>query len=300
MFLVVRYSGLYFIVTYALTGSSFVPGPLRVSKVLFPSYSWTFVVFLSAADLLMILRVYAMWNRSRTVLRVLILVYVMQTIIAVVVEGIYNNHYNSVTTIQILDFSFCAVLHTNVRVSVLSGVYIVAPRLFLGALLAILAVFQTLKQSFEMYKATKIWQPNRYMRKLVKDGILYFVVNVLFQAIDLLALAGFSGSNTFLFLQAFVPIAFYTVIPRFVISIRVLYDRDIRGRFHIDTGFGVQSRSNAGADATVSAIVFEDGNRSSEPEVAGDTVASADLEMAHTVQEPNLNEDSPIQVQSRD
>ena len=29
-----------------------------------------------------------------------------------------------------------------------------------------------------MYKATKQWQPNRYMERLVKDGIVYFLVCV--------------------------------------------------------------------------------------------------------------------------
>ncbi|KAF8119664.1 hypothetical protein EV363DRAFT_1196382 [Boletus edulis] len=176
MFVVVRYIGLYWIVTAALIGSSFVPGPLEVSKILLLSYPWTFLVFLSTADLLMILRVYAIWNRSRTVLCVLVLVFVIQTIITVVVDGIYNNNNASVTIIRVLDFSLCAPLYSNV--SLVPGVYYAAPRLVLGALLAILAVFQTLKQSFEMYKATKQWQPNRYMQKLVKDGIFYFIVYV--------------------------------------------------------------------------------------------------------------------------
>ena len=29
-----------------------------------------------------------------------------------------------------------------------------------------------------MYKATKQWQPNQYMERLVKDGVLYFLVYV--------------------------------------------------------------------------------------------------------------------------
>lgn len=70
---------------------------------------WTFAVFLSAADcefnvaifskltpqwisiitVMMIIRVYAMWNKSRTVLRVLLSIYVVQTILSVVVVGVY-------------------------------------------------------------------------------------------------------------------------------------------------------------------------------------------------------------------
>ncbi|KAF8424417.1 hypothetical protein L210DRAFT_3765503 [Boletus edulis BED1] len=252
MFVVVRYLGLYWIVSTALFGSSFVPGPSEVSQ--FCDKRW-----ISNGQI--------------------------DTIITVVVDGVYDNPYTSVTTIRILDFSFCVAPYNNVNVSVS---YYVAPRLVLGAILTILAVFQTLKQSFGMYKATKVWQPNRYMRKLVKDGILYFVMNVLYQTNDLLNITGLPLGNTAIFLQAFVSIAFYIAIPLFVISIRELYDRDIHRGFHIDTGFGVQSRSNAGTDATVSAIVFEDENRS------GDPVTSADLEMGRRAHRSSSNEDPSI------
>ena len=41
-----------------------------------------------------------------------------------------------------------------------------------------LAIFQFLRQSFHMYRATKQWQLNRYMGLLVKQGILYFIAYV--------------------------------------------------------------------------------------------------------------------------
>ena len=51
-----------------------------------------------------------------------------------------------------------------------------SPNFILGVALLILAIMQTLKQSFYMYKATKHWQPNQYMKLLVRDGIVYFLV----------------------------------------------------------------------------------------------------------------------------
>ena len=39
----------------------------------------------------MILRVYTMWNRSRTILYVLLFVYVVQIIVSVVLPAIYNS-----------------------------------------------------------------------------------------------------------------------------------------------------------------------------------------------------------------
>ncbi|KAF8119663.1 hypothetical protein EV363DRAFT_1196355 [Boletus edulis] len=90
---------------------------------------------------------------------------------------------------------------------------------------------------------------------------------------------------TLVFLEVSVSVVFYTVIPRFVISIRELYDRDIRGRFHVDTGFGAVSRLNSDLDTTVSVVVFADVNR-------GDT---DDLELGR-MHGSGLNEDSPIEA----
>ncbi|KAF8452892.1 hypothetical protein L210DRAFT_3519916 [Boletus edulis BED1] len=174
---------------------------------------------------------------------------------------------------QFLDFSFCGFSFINTPMTL--RVYRAVPRLVLSGALVILAVFQTLKQSFEMYKATKQWQPNRYMQKLVADGILYFFVNVLYQ-VDALALFT-APSDIVSILSMFFYIPFYTLIPRFIISIRELYHRDIRSRFHVDTGFGVRSRSNLGLDTTVSTIVFVGGNQG--PDVEGGTDNSGDLEL---------------------
>ncbi|KAF8122304.1 hypothetical protein EV363DRAFT_1182981 [Boletus edulis] len=244
----------------------------------------------------MILRVYAMWNRSRTILCVLLLVYIVQTIITIVFEGIYDNPYTRlpVTTTRVLDFSLCTPLPS--RALLLFGVPYVALRLALGVMLTILAVFQTLKQSFLTYKATKQWQPNRYMQKLVKDGILYFVVNVLYQTNDLLNITRYSSSNTFIFLEVFAVVSFYIIIPRFVVSIRELYDHDIHGRFHVDSGFGVVSRSDAAPNATVSEMAFADVNQG--PEVEGGTDKSGDLGMGRA-HGSGLNEESPIVTRSR-
>ncbi|KAF8452838.1 hypothetical protein L210DRAFT_2059042 [Boletus edulis BED1] len=180
MFVVVRYIGLCWFMTNALYGTSFIPGPLEVSTIIYQISGWTYIVFLFATDQMMILRVYAMWNRSRTILGILLFLNVTQTIVAVVSDGIYNNPNSthlSVIIGQVSDFSFCNESYINTPATLLA--YRTAPRLVLSAALVILAVSQTLKQSFDMYKATKQWQPNRYMRKLVADGILYFIVYVL-------------------------------------------------------------------------------------------------------------------------
>ena len=49
------------------------------------------------------------------------------------------------------------------------------------------------------------------------------------------------------------------IMPRFIISVRELYDRDLRGRWQgIDTGFGVLSQPVSSGNAAVSAIHVAD------------------------------------------
>ena len=84
--------------------------------------------------------------------------------------------FTQVTIVQLMDFSVCSTTASNIPFML--DVYEALPRFILGAMLLILAVTQTLKQSVNMYKATKRWQPNRYMQRLAKDGIIYFLVYV--------------------------------------------------------------------------------------------------------------------------
>lgn len=67
------------------------------------------------------------------------------------------------------------------------------------------------------------------------------------------------NNTSTLFLNAFAYVIFYPLIPRFIISVREIYDRDVRGRSQeIDTGFGVLSQSFAAPDTSVSVMVFLD------------------------------------------
>ena len=48
-----------------------------------------------------------------------------------------------------------------------------------SAVVCIFVIVQFVRQSFQMYYATKQWQLNQYMRLLVKQGLLYFFACVL-------------------------------------------------------------------------------------------------------------------------
>ena len=60
-----------------------------------------------------------------------------------------------------------------------------------------------------------------------------------------------------LFLALFSTITLCPMMPRFIIRVRELYDRDLHhGLQGVDTGFGVLSQPSASQNAPVSAIAF--------------------------------------------
>jgi len=145
----------------------------------------------------MILRVYAMWNRSKSILSILLFIYASQTIITFVWDGIYTNPDDisgtsqtkvevlmesnvpissppPVTIVKVYNFKHC----THYYITPTLATYREIPRFVLGTTLLILTVIPTIRESVEMYKSTKHWEINRTMKLLVRDGVLYFVAYV--------------------------------------------------------------------------------------------------------------------------
>ena len=143
----------------------------------------------------MILRVYAMWNRSKRILFFLLFIFVPHITISYTFTGIYTNpntHYTgtssaglqsnifllpfpAVITLPVLYSPVCISLSSN-PIVLTTHLYDGSLRLLLTTVLLVLAVAQSLRQMVLMYGATKQWHLNRYMQRLTADGILYFVV----------------------------------------------------------------------------------------------------------------------------
>lgn len=78
-------------------------------------------------------------------------------------------------TFQIFNLSFCAVQATPVIWTQIAT----SLQITQGGAMCILAIIQFVRQSLQMYRATKLLQFNRYMSLLARQGILYFFVYVL-------------------------------------------------------------------------------------------------------------------------
>ena len=171
-----------------------------------------------------------------------------------------------------------------------------------------LAVIQTIKQSVGMFKATKQWKPNKYMQQLVTDGFLYFLVYAslfCFHSFPICSIAHVSFKHqhkkltTFILRYLFLNIGSmlenaltYTIIvdmvsfmvvipmmPRFIISMRELYDRDCCSRWKgIDSRFGVLSQPAASTNVVMSAIAFADVNfQQGESQVVGNGAEDSEV-----------------------
>ena len=178
-----------------------------------------------------------------------------------------------------------------------------------GAALCTLAIFQSVRQSLQMYHVTKQWQLNRYMTLLVKQGILYFFVCVpvssfppllpchptsrlptsltetfchsvfLFSFLNVLGASGKlpTGGWQLDLLTILQCVPIFTLSPRFILSIRELYARDVQGRRGeaIDTGFGLSSGCGAGGTAIVFADVEQKEGSEAVEEVPREVVTSS-------------------------
>ena len=187
--------------------------------------------------------------------------------------------HHKATTVQILHISFCELEPTMPIWTQVATIV----QMTHGVAICVLALVQFVKQSLQMYRATKQWQLNRYMNFLVSQGILYFLVYVpisfpphiplpkqsptqlmchgilVFSLINVLGVSGKlptgGWQGILLFLLGYVPM--FTLVPRFIVSIRKMYARGVQsgGGGGIDTGFGLSSSSR---DAGGTAIVFAD------------------------------------------
>ncbi|KAF8420300.1 hypothetical protein L210DRAFT_3574716 [Boletus edulis BED1] len=175
LFLLIRYVGYLSAFTSILFGTTFIPGPVKTCNIIYTLNNWLYALFWLGADMLMILRVYAIYNRSRTILHVLLTVYIAEVIAFIVATCIYSDpKYILVSIFQVLDITVCAtVIETRSGINLYPIIQCIP-----SAILSIMVVAQSMKQSLQMYRVTRKWELNRYVALLVRDGVLYFFVYI--------------------------------------------------------------------------------------------------------------------------
>jgi hypothetical protein len=137
-----------------------------------------------------ILRVYAMYDQSRIVLGILLATNIPVVIVGIVVAGVVYKPQIDVSGMQV-DLSLKS--HLLTFFSVLFGVksctfsfkapstpftYTCIPTIVLSVLFCGLPIAQFVRQTLQMHRAIKQWRSNRYLELLVQESVMYFVMYV--------------------------------------------------------------------------------------------------------------------------
>jgi len=259
LFVTVRYLGLCGFMIYSFLGSSFLPGPANLCGALNILGVWTNNVYICTADLVMILRLWAMYNRSKIILGILLTSYLAEIIASIIANIVYSNPEGwEVPITQVLDLSFCLPVPTSASWGAAADL----SQLVHAGVMCILVIIQFTVSSLEMYRATKQWRLGPFINLLVVEGMAYFlailmwsIVNVLYDFQSQVT----SQQGVALYFLGYAPVC--TLTPRFILSMRELYARSVSGgRGHgIDSGFGMAPLSNHRVSLANSSIIFPGG-----------------------------------------
>ncbi|KAH7909398.1 hypothetical protein BJ138DRAFT_1155385 [Hygrophoropsis aurantiaca] len=186
---------------------------------------WLNTVFTIAMQGILLLRAHALWNCSRKVLVVLLIIFVCETIVVVVVNGMLYNFAVMKEFIMSMGPSVGHVIEAGeTDTSILEPwqtIYIVLELTF-DTLLFIIALLASVKHTLEVKRMVKGWPINPLVKTMVADQIVYFILYAVWQAVSLPQGIPSSGAGyaaltglTSLF-SGFMAIAG----PRMVISLR--------------------------------------------------------------------------------
>jgi len=272
LFLLIRYAGFLTALSQAIGDSTFIPGPVKACYMIFILNGWAHTIFYIAADMVMILRVYAIYNRSKIILGFLLVLYFTEFVIVIVSASIYSDPTYVIASVsQFLDSTVCVFVFTTQTWNIASATI----QSTLSTFLCILVVAKFVRESLQMHRMTRKWEINRYLNLLIRDGFVYFVITILY-GLNVLAVLGVLPSGGYVrgVLQFVSLVPIFTLTPRFVINIRKLYVRDTQG-LHIDTGFGLSSGvEHGGGDLTaITTILFVDGGATEGSEGGVEMVA---------------------------
>jgi len=265
LFVLARYFGMSSVILCAIWASSFIPDPANTCNIFFLISAWGFWIFMCSADLVMILRLWALYDRSRFIIITLLIFYVMEIIFFFIIFVIYsqNGGFNSEAgTTQVLWYSLCAWGKIS---TVWDGV-LDAAQITLSTLMCLLIVIRFIKELLQVYKVMKQFQLNNYMKRLIREGIVYFLVMLVYALINVLGktIPCFTSSGWQIIpTGALEQIPPFILVPRFILGLRELHARGPRSR-DIDTAFGLGSVS--WRVAGMSTIVLTDAEQSNGEE----------------------------------
>ncbi|KAF9220134.1 hypothetical protein BS17DRAFT_355952 [Gyrodon lividus] len=217
LYVLIRYLGIVLAIMDAIWGSLiYMPELVRIDT--FKFINWGNYVYMLALEATMILRIFAMYNRSRRLLYFLLALFLPVVVVELVLSVLYFGPRNGmyVTNISLAGMEVCTA---NFSSSPLLYIYFSLPGIVFDGTLAMFAIARLIQHTANTQRSLGAWEMNVYMRVLARDSILCFMGNFTYRSFNLIPITNLPPPCKTL-AQAFCSIEPFVLPPRLVIGFR--------------------------------------------------------------------------------
>lgn len=215
MYLVVRYFGISIAMTCACWGGLFYI-PETPCYAMFLFFQWGFSIYFCLAELILILRLYALYNRSKPILYVLLGLLLPVVALYIAIDVFLWGRPSAISMHEIIitpNIKYCTgIFHIGPMLAIYASIPIICYDIFLLGL-ATAVLVKHLKERNELRM-----KPNAYVVMIVRYHVIYFVLNLATQIFMAILWADLPTAVMYL-AQLFIGTAPFIIVPRLIISI---------------------------------------------------------------------------------
>ncbi|KAG2153151.1 hypothetical protein DEU56DRAFT_470314 [Suillus clintonianus] len=175
LYLVVRYFGVFIAMTYACWGGLFYI-PEAVSHGIFLLMQWGISLYFCLAEVILIWRLYVLYNQSKPVLYVLLGFFIPVIALYIAMDIFLWSRPSAISTEEVMITSNIKYCTTSFHIGPMPAIYASIPIICYDIFLVILAI-AVLKKHLRERKELKM-RPNTYVIMIVQHHIIYFVLNL--------------------------------------------------------------------------------------------------------------------------
>ncbi|KAH7910976.1 hypothetical protein BJ138DRAFT_1151771 [Hygrophoropsis aurantiaca] len=231
LYVVVRYLGITTIIflDYQLIYMIIVDGDLPLTEPvrlrLYDLQTWGPFVTGIASDGIMILRLYAMYEKSRKILIFLLVCFVARVVALAVILGLATGPGSGISATEYLlsGTYFCSVAPNITFVN-----FTLVPTLFFELILFALASRCFVRHAAELRRSSHGWRMNECMKVLLRDSILFFVMNLAAGGGNVAIWINQSANGSYIYAgigNTFLGIEPFLLAPRLVLSFRAYHEQ---------------------------------------------------------------------------
>ncbi|KAG2139626.1 uncharacterized protein EDB93DRAFT_700108 [Suillus bovinus] len=231
LYLAVRYFGISLAIICACWGGLFYM-PEAVSRGIFLFMQWGISFYSCLTKVILIWRLYALYNQSKPVLYVLLGLFLPVVALYITVDILLWSRSSAISMQVIVitpNIKYCtAFFHTGPMLAIYTSI----PIICYDILLVVLAIV-VLRKHLKDRKGLKL-KPNTFVVVIIRYHVVYFVLNLAIQIIMTVLWANLSTVAINL-MFVFYDTAPYIIVPRLIISIWETHAKD--NCVHVSTTF---------------------------------------------------------------